>query len=284
MIFFFSGTGNTRWVAQIMAKATGERLIAMCGDDTPTHYTLEPDERIGFCFPVHGWQPPKVVRRFIARLSIDNPQGHYCYALCTCGDSVGLAMEMLDVCLAAKGLKTDSRFSFVMPESYVALPFMLTDTPQREQSKLENARLAMPKVTDCVSQRRKGVDEIKRGPLPWVLSHVIGAVFNAVLITDKPFRVDADRCAKCGVCAKVCPMGNIKVKADGLPEWKHHGECTACLACYHHCPRHAINYGPLTHRRGQYYFGRRKDKAQQSPAIHGEAATESNETNNEIKG
>lgn len=258
MIFFFSGTGNTLWAAQKLAETTGERLISMTDSDTETAYTLDEGERIGFCFPVHGWQPPKAVRRFIDRLSIANPQGHYCYALCTCGDSVGLAMPMLDKCLAKRGLKTDSRYSLIMPESYVALPFMHTDSLKRERCKLEKARKAMLLIASCVRERRKDIEAITHGPMPWVLSHVIGAVFNSVLITDKPFRVDPNRCSKCGICAKKCPTGNIKYGQNGTPEWAHGGTCTACLACYHHCPHHAINHGPLTKRRGQYFFGMHK--------------------------
>lgn len=256
MIFFFSGTGNTLWAARQLAEATGEKLISMTAHDTKTTYTLGEGERIGFCFPIHGWQPPKAVRRFIDRINVSNPQGHYCYALCTCGDSVGLAMDMLDKHLAAKGMKTDSRYSLVMPESYVALPFMYTDSPQRECAKLEKARMDIGLVAREVASRRKGVERIKYGPLPWVLSHVIGTVFNGVLITDKPFTLDNDKCVKCGRCATVCPTGNIEGGVAMRPKWTHGGGCTACLACYHHCPRHAINYGPLTKKRGQYYYGK----------------------------
>ncbi len=258
MIFYFSGTGNTLWAARQLAEATGERLICMTDKQAATAYTLDEGERIGFCFPVHGWQPPKAVRRFIAKINMENAQGHYCYALCTCGDSVGLAMDMLDNSLARLGLKTASRFSLVMPESYVTLPFMYTDPPQREQRKLEKAKAAMERVTQEVKERRQCLDEIKYGPLPWVLSHVIGAVFNGLLITDKHFKVDERACAKCGICAKECPTGNIKSGLGDAPQWAHDGTCTACLACYHHCPCHAISYGPLTKRRGQYYYGRNK--------------------------
>ena len=48
-------------------------------------------------------------------------------------------------------------------------------------------------------------------------------------------------------------VGNIELK-EKLPSWKHDGSCTCCLSCYHHCPVHAINYGAITRRRGQYYF------------------------------
>ena len=84
MIFYFSATGNTLWAAQQLSEKTGERLVfipdAMEGQ---CHYTLATGERIGFCFPVHAWRPPVLVRRFIERLSFTNAEGHYCFALCT---------------------------------------------------------------------------------------------------------------------------------------------------------------------------------------------------------
>ena len=117
MIFCFSGTGNTRWAAERLAEATGERLTLMT--DENTHCTLTPNERIGFCFPVHGWQPPRLVRNFIRRLTFSSEQplaSHYCYALVTCGDSIGLTMEMFNEDLEKKGLHASSTFSLVMPE------------------------------------------------------------------------------------------------------------------------------------------------------------------------
>ena len=79
MIFYFSGTGNTRWAAQQLADATGERLLFIPEElKGKCEYTLAPDERIGFCFPVHGWQPPAIVRRFIRKLTVSPCQGHFC--------------------------------------------------------------------------------------------------------------------------------------------------------------------------------------------------------------
>ena len=64
-------------------------------------------------------------------------------------------------------------------------------------------------------------------------------------------RVGDDVCIRCGKCQQVCPVDNIK---GTPPEWMHNGKCTCCLACYHYCPVHAINYGKITRRRGQYHF------------------------------
>jgi ferredoxin len=258
MIFYFSGTGNTRWAAQKVAEATGDRLLfipdELKGDCS---YSLVPHEPVGFCFPVHGWQPPHIVREFIRRLKLTSSfplKVHFCYALVTCGDSIGRTMNILSKELATIGLGLNSCFSLIMPESYVCLPFMYTDTPAREREKIEKATADLEQYSELIVKHTRNERHIRRGLTPWTFSHVFGAYFNAKMISDRKFTVDADSCIHCGRCQKSCPVGDVTL-VDGLPQWHHDGSCTNCLACYHYCPQHAINYGNITRKRGQYYFG-----------------------------
>lgn len=260
MIFYFSGTGNTRWVAENLARVTGERLLfipdELAGGDgkekSACLYALSEGERVGFCFPVHGWQPPAIVRRFLSKLMIENAEGHYVYAVCTCGDNIGEAMAIFERCLP-ESMQLASCFSVIMPESYVCLPFMYTDTKEREREKIVDAGKRMEIISEIVLNRCSGISMLTKGATPRLYSYVIGQYFNKRMITDKPFTVDADACISCGRCEQVCPVGNIDL-SGGYPAWKHDGSCTCCLACYHHCPKHAINYGKITRKRGQYYF------------------------------
>ena len=255
MIFYFSGTGNTRWAAERLVQKTGERLLFIPEElkKGKCRYELQEGERLGFCFPVHGWQPPHIVREFIRRSDIILQPSTFIYALVTCGDSIGRTMEMLDKDFRKKGLHLDSAFSLVMPESYVCLPFMYTDTPQREKEKISQASKDLDRYIEFIKEQKTGEVHTQRGLTPWTFSHVIGAYFNARMITDKKFTVDADICIHCGKCEQACPTGDLILK-DGTPTWQHDGSCTNCLACYHHCPKHAINYGSITRKRGQYYF------------------------------
>ena len=279
MIFYFSGTGNTRWVARQIADAMGEELLYIPDLIRKGQYEYEwhVGERIGFCFPTHGWQPPGIVREFIRKLRMrgfGNPQlkasefGNseeqlFCWALTTCGDNMGEAMTILNKDLAkntkldiadGQPLQAETLFSVIMPESYVCLPFMKTDTEEKEAMKIELAELQLPHIIQMIEERRRGIEELEKGATPRLYSYAIGGYFNKRMITDRKFTVDEDVCIKCGKCAKVCPVDNIK---GTPPAWIHNGRCTCCLACYHHCPVHAINYGSITRRRGQYYFKKR---------------------------
>lgn len=258
MIFYFSGTGNTRWVARQLAEATGETLYDIAkellkaqieGTHQVLDYQLQAGERLGFCFPTHGWQPPHIFREFIRRATFHTGADTYCFAVTTCGDNMGEAMTIFNKELLRHHVQAVSQFSVIMPESYVCLPFMKTDSDERVSEKINAARQQLPHIIDVISQRKAGVIELERGATPRLYSYVIGGYFNRHMISDKKFTVDADVCTRCGLCQRICPVEDIK---GTPPVWQHNGHCTSCLACYHHCPVHAINYGNITRKRGQY--------------------------------
>jgi len=257
MIFYFSGTGNTKWAAEQLALATHDVLRYIPDElkNGTLEYTLQEDERLGFCFPTHGWQPPKIVRQFIRKAQFHTPSSPdaqhptYVYALTTCGDNMGHAMRILNKELNHHGLHTDAAFAVVMPESNVCFSFLHLDSPEREHQKVEAAKAYMPHICEVVVHRKRNVEELVKGAIPYTYTYVIGGYYNKHLITDRHFWVDEEACIQCGLCAKLCPVDDI----EGIPpHWKHDGSCTNCLACYHHCLRHAIHWGNM--KRGQYTF------------------------------
>lgn len=258
MIFFFSATGNTAWAAKQLGFYTSDRLINIVKNSAePFIAQLEPGEDIGFCFPIHGWRPPRIVADFVKQLVID-ATGHYVYALCTAGDTVGEAMDIFRHELSEKGITLDAAFSLLMPESYVGLPFMDVDKKEREKAKQDKAAEDLKEFAQLIEQHQKHVERLTIGHWPRINSRILGAAFCHWLITDKPFRVVSDRCVKCGICASVCPVHDIDGGLGKEPRWIHNGQCMTCFACYHHCPHHAIEFGNRTKHKGQYFFGRRK--------------------------
>lgn len=286
MIFYFSGTGNTKWAASKLAAATREDLISIAPymrADESSHNLAEPfilkeNERLGFVFPVHGWRVPKLVREFICKMKIQREPSDasaenkakaddclknspFTYCVCTAGDSIGLTIENLNEVISqspslqALGItEVSSSYSLIMPESYIGLPFMDVDPKEREIRKKENAAQELAVVCEEIFDRKEGISRLVKGPIPWFFTKVVGGFFENVLIIDKRFHVEKDRCVKCGICANVCPVGDIKGGHGEYPVWLHHKDCLTCFTCYHHCPHHAIEFGNQTQKKGQYYF------------------------------
>ncbi|MBP3725729.1 MAG: ferredoxin family protein [Bacteroidaceae bacterium] len=258
MIFYFSATGNTLWAAMQLSEGTQDSMVDMAEAVRQQRYdyVLAPDERIGLCFPVHGWQLPRLVTQFLQRLHIDTSVSHYTYALVTAGDNIGLTMPLLRKLLEQKGMALQSTFSLVMPESYVGLPFMDVDPTEKEQAKIAASNSSLQAWLPRIAAREEGISEEVRGRWPWLNTKVIGRFFHRYLISDRKFRVSPDKCLHCGQCVQACPTHNMQQQDNGLPQWLHTDGCLTCFACYHHCLTHAIEFGRQTKKKGQYYFGK----------------------------
>ena len=85
MIYYFSGTGNTRWVAEQVSRACGLALrnVADCLDDVATpEVNLWTEGILGLAFPIYGWTIPKVAEAFIRSLPrAEVPGTYYVFAL-----------------------------------------------------------------------------------------------------------------------------------------------------------------------------------------------------------
>ena len=240
MIYYFSGTGNSLFVAQHLAGLLGETVQPMTEADTPE------GESVGLVFPVYGWGIPNVVGEFVRRW---RSCGAYVYAVMTCGDDMGYADRVLDrVLTASVGRRLDAAFSVLMPDVYVCLPGFDIDSDEECRGKFAEEREWVPQIAGLIRERR-AVRRLRRGPLPWCKTYVLRPLFNRFLLTDKYFKASPSLCNACAVCEKKCPVRNIRLE-DGSPRWQSH--CAGCMACFHACPRHAINFGKMTQKKGQY--------------------------------
>lgn len=274
MIFYFSGTGNSKWAAKTLALETGDTLVSIPEViNSDCSFTLEKDEHVGFIFPIHGWRVPNIVKEFLTKLTIKtlgedtSHVKHYCFCLVTAGDSIGKAMERFQQQLKSvtvnDALSLKAVCSLIMPESYVGLPGMDVDTKEKELEKKELASKQLKEFSNILKQHPHkdsnqiwGWNQLIRGPIPSFFSGPVGGFFERFLITDKPFHVDNRRCVKCGICANVCPVSDIKGGLGYEPEWLHNGKCLTCFSCYHHCPHHAIEFGKRTQKKGQYFYNK----------------------------
>ena len=105
MIFYFSGTGNSEWIANQLSKGQNEDLVFIpeALKNEALEFDLQKDEKIGFVFPIYSWAPPEIVLRFINRISLKEYQNQYLFFVCSCGDDTGLTQQVLVKALNDKG-------------------------------------------------------------------------------------------------------------------------------------------------------------------------------------
>lgn len=242
MIVYFSGTGNSRAVAQTLSRYLDENISFI----TPLP-DLTTEKQVIWVTPIYSWGLPPVVADAI-RNALCDPSSHH-YLIATHGDDLGNTHKQWRRLIAGKGLDAVAAFSVTMPNTYVSLPFFDVDAPEVEKAKLD----AMPRRVEEIARMivsGEHTDDVVRGLFPGFKSTVIYPFFIRNALSAKPFRV-GDCCISCGKCERRCPMHNITL-TDGRPVWGD--SCAGCLGCYHICPVHAINRGTATRHKGQYYY------------------------------
>lgn len=250
MIYCFSGTGNSRRIANKLSETLGERIENIDWETMPA-LPLSDSESVGIVFPIYAWGLPRVVCHFLEKMP-GCPAGRtpYIYSVMTCGDDIGRTDRLLRKMLARKGLTLAAAFSVQMRNTYVCLPGFDTDNAETVSLKEEKALSRIAKIAESIRLRRPSEpSDLTPGSMPWLKTYVLRPLFNALLIDDSHFRCTSSLCSHCGRCKKVCPLGNIAFSSTKEPRWN--GHCTHCLACYHACPKHAIEYGFFTKHKGQ---------------------------------
>jgi len=245
MILYFSGTGNSRAVARYLATLSGDRIVGIGRKFIEQPELSATGGRVIWVFPCYSWGVPPVVRRVIANVKGDKGDIHH--AVVTFGDDVGLTAEMFRSDIISRGMKPGGVWGVRMPNTYVLLPGFDVDTGAVADAKLAAADSRIEAVW---AEIKKGVvsTDIVRGTFPGIKTKVIYPLFTRYMMSPKPFAA-TDACVGCGKCADSCPMDNIKMK-QRRPEWGT--DCSLCLGCYHVCPHHAVTYGRVTRRKGQY--------------------------------
>lgn len=256
MIFYLSGTGNTKWVAESVARELGETVVDVAKVyDEDVEYVARENEYLGFCFPVHGWRPPKMILDFMRKVKLpDADRFRNIFIICTAGDTVGEALCIANQVLYECGYDTRSYYDVRMPNTYVGLPFMDVDSDEVAKRKIETAKRDIVDICREIRGRKAYFEPKYIGNWPKTNSFVLGEFFSDCLVTDRHFHVDRKKCSRCGICASVCPVENVEGGAGQTPRWKHNKRCMTCFACYHYCPKHAIRYGWMTWGKGQYHF------------------------------
>ncbi len=243
MIFYFTATGNSRFLAETLAEHTGDTLVNIADCVREGHYSFAPaaGESIGFVVPVYFFGLPMMVVEFLQKLQLPAKQETYTYAVLNCGGTTGDAERFF-----RKLLPVTAVFGIVTVDNYAILYPVMRDAEINQR--LAAAERGMAEIARQVQRKAAGRYNSCRGHLPGLLTAVAYPLYKHGRKT-RNFSVSA-ACTSCGLCANICPRGVIRLE-EGRPVWAA-AQCELCLACLHRCPVAAINYGKKSAGNGRY--------------------------------
>ena len=253
VIFYFSGTGNTWWVAEKIKKQLDSRNINAYTvsvektDAKKADWWIKSADLVFFGWPVYGSDMPETMKKFVDAL-LPVERGKHIHTFCTQAVFSGDGAWMYHRHFKSKGLTIDSAQHFIMPSNISSFRWIFAPPDDKTAEKI--MKRCEARVERYVTGLLTGKSRI-RGKYSYPLGILQRAPVR--LFLDR-FRsmvgVDKSRCIKCGICAQICPADNIKM--NGCPEFS--GRCALCFRCYALCPQSAITAG------GKPYAPKKPDK------------------------
>jgi flavodoxin/NAD-dependent dihydropyrimidine dehydrogenase PreA subunit len=251
MVFYFSGTGNSFWVAKEIADTFEDSVISIADElnnpDNDFNYNLKNEEKVFFVFPVHSWGPAVLVKDFVKKIKFVNYNYNKIYCICVCGDNCGYTSKIMDKILRKNGITITKSYSVQMPNNYILMSGFGVDNENVKNNKLKQAPELIDKITADI-KNSGNLEMYTIGDKPFLKSNIVYPLFKKFAIKRNKFHI-TKACISCGLCEKICPTKTIKL-VNQKPQWGK--KCVQCTACIHRCPAKAIEYGNITQTQGRY--------------------------------
>ena len=235
MVLYFTGTGNSRHIAERIAHALNDTLISLndrikSGDITP----LAVNGRLVLVMPTYAWRIPRIVRDHLLRTELRGARETW--FVMDCGSEIGNAAKYNRALCREKGLVYMGTAQIVMPENFIAM----FNAPTVEEARRIVAK-AEPFIDRAIAAIRAGhmFSPPRKKLYDRIASSAVNPVFYPLFVKANSFTA-SDVCIGCGKCEKLCPLNNITLQ-NARPVWGTN--CTQCMACICYCPTRAIEYG-----------------------------------------
>lgn len=231
-IIYFSGTGNTKLLAEHMAGLLGAEIHSI-EEKLDWHDFLGSLRRVILFYPVHYSVPPMIMRDFLAQHA-----RNFEYK-----EIISIVSQMIfsgDGARAVKDFLPESArvidtHHVNMPNNIPNIPFVPVSTVGGNRRKTDRAlrkieRMAAKIKAGQFKRRHVSKFSLKLGEIQRV-----GGLESEISKKDKVWV--APSCIGCGLCERICPTQNFLMHGKkAVPQ----GSCSLCMRCENRCPTKSI--------------------------------------------
>lgn len=232
MILYFTGTGNSKYAAELLSEGTGDELVSL--NDIikkGTEPVFRSDRPFVIVCPIYAWRLPRTIETLLRRATFSGSSEVYFVA--TMGSETGNSGKFCEKLAKQKGLRFRGFCGVAMPSNYVvaAMP---------DENEVRAMLAAAKPALEALAQKIAAGETIEKTdatPAAGLKSGFINSMFNRFAVGSGKYVVSA-RCVSCGKCAEFCPTNNI-VMQNKRPSFGK--VCMSCFGCINRCPQDAID-------------------------------------------
>lgn len=250
IVIYFSGTGNSKWLAEEFAKRMDIEAYSI-EQDVDFDSLLSRVNTIAVCYPVYGSCVPRIMREFAERYK-------------QCFETRKLIIFCTQMMCSGDGAKAFARLvpgcdPRVIYAEHFSMPNNICNFflfPIRERERIKKTERALRKLDRVCSDLHSGIVK-RRGWSP--VSVLLGKTQNIASPRLEAqglssFRTD-ESCTGCGACVKHCPTRNLEL-VHGTVLQKD--RCTLCYRCVNLCPTQSCTVFFLHKKPKRQYKGPQK--------------------------
>ena len=246
MVLYFSATGNTKYIAEQIAKRIGDDSLDLLKRIKTKDYSpIKSKKPFVICAPIYVCEMPRFFADYIKKVKLKGSRK--VYFVFTSGGYPGAAGYLASRIAKKKKMTYMGRAEFTMPRNYVISTHYPMLSHEENLDRIEGSEKMIPAVAKRIKRGKK-----LKARYVFLFEKIITIPFNPLWVKymqRSDLFYTTDECRGCGKCVRLCPINNIKMVGK-KPVWGK--SCAHCMACISNCPKDAIEFGDKTQGQKRY--------------------------------